>query len=487
MTHTTTGDGVVLRLPAEMQKPDVPAAVTVARVGPTGIGTADPVVTVTDGGRTAVHTNCTGEDVADIAAAVSREGLPADGADAVLDHEPDTTEFPAPIPELPGFEHGRQVLAGCGWRRPTDPEDHAAAGGFADVGTAAVWDAAGAVVGRGWGDRSQDAPLDPTWEVAREAAGSAVVVVNAHGSPPDALLLESVPFEVLEGASAAARAVGADAVLVYASAADGRALSRAREAVEAYPDPAAPMDVVEGPPEYRAAEPTMALEAIEGNHRLEARLRPPGPEEVGLHGRPTLVHTARTLAHLAVGLRADGTDSRLVTVTGEVDAPATVELSGSELRTALPAAGVDGFKAACVGGRFGGLTASLDVAPGPEALTDAGLGTGGTVEILGEGECVVDFVARRAAFASAENCGRCVPCREGTTQLAELLEDVSDGADERAKIAELQRVMRTTSICDFGVNAGRPARTAMEAFETEFEAHAGGECPAGVCTREVVA
>ena len=228
----------------------------------------------------------------------------------------------------------------------------------------------------------------------------------------------------------------------------------------------------------------MALEAIEGNHRLEARLRRPDEVAPTLHERPALVHTARTLAHLAVGVRTDEVPStRVVTVSGDVEAPATVELpETASLDVALDAVQLpDGFKAACVGGRFGGLTESLDVPVDPDALADADLGTEGTVEVLGDGRCILEFVGKRTQFAADTNCGRCVPCREGSTQLTELLRDVYDGDYDAPSIEELVRVMDGSSICEFGVNAGRPARTAMDAFDAEFLAHADGRCPTETC------
>ena len=104
------------------------------------------------------------------------------------------------------------------------------------------------------------------------------------------------------------------------------------------------------------------------------------------------------------------------------------------------------------------------------------------VELLGERRCLVALVGERARTASEENCGRCVPCREGSKQLTELLREVYDGDYDGAGIRELGRVMRRTSICDFGSEAPRPVLTAMNAFEEEFSAHADGRCPAGVCT-----
>ena len=489
MTALISADATTIRISDAGPTPDLSsvgsdADVRVVEVGSTGVPALEPLVTVTNGGETAFHTDCSTATLNTIVASV------ADGADvrvadpdAVAAHEPATGRLPAV--DLPGLGTGhRRALRGAGWRRPADPDDHEAAGGFDTPEVAAVLDAAADLHGRGWGDICHDEPLAATWETTRDADGNPAVVVNAHGTPADALLLASAPFEVLDGATAAARAVGADSVIVYVSAADDRAAETVREAAENYPDPMAAIDVVTGPAEHRASEPTMALEAIEGNHRLEARIRPPGPESVGLHGQPTLIHTPRTLAHLAVSLRGvDGPDTRTVTVEGDVAAPATVELPASDtLSSALDAVTVEGeFKAACVGGRFGGLTRDLDVGVEPSALAAAGLGSEGTVHVLSDDRCVLSFVGKRTQFAADENCGRCVPCREGTTQLTSLLRNIYDGAYVPEDIEELVRVMDGSSICAFGVEAGRPARTAVAEFESELRAHADGRCPTNSC------
>lgn len=478
MTTITTGTDPVVRIAGG----DPPASDhdgRVVAVGPTGVPALEPLVTVTRGGRTAFYARCSPERVDEVVSSLGEDVDP----DAVAEHDPEATSLP--VPDLPGLDAGeRTVLGACGWRRPTSAADHEAAGGFGDPDPEAVLSAGADLHGRGWGDLCQDGPVGETWGRVREGADGGAVVVNGHGTPGDALLLASAPFEVLDGATAVARAVGADEVVVYVSEDDEDAAATAREAATNHPDPPVPVDVVAGPPEHRAAEPTMALEAIEGNHRLEARLRPPGPAEAGLHGRPTLVHTPRTLAHLAVALRdGSGTDTRVTTVTGDVESTATVELPASgSLEEALDAVSTTGaVKAACVGGRFGGLTGDLDIAVDAASLTDAGLGTEGVVHLLSEDRCVVEFVGQRTRYAAEENCGRCVPCREGTTQLADLLRGVYDGSYDRDGMAELVRVMETSSICAFGVEAGRPARTALDAFESEFEAHADGRCPAGAC------
>jgi len=467
--------------------------VAVHEVGPTGVGAVDPLITATAAGETAFYVD-PGPDRVRSAAAALADGESAGSAgspDAVVDGDGWTDALPRP--DLQGLDRERHLLAGCGWRRPASPEDHDSAGGFVDADPDTVLDAAADLRGRGWGDWRRDEPVGPLWErVADSDTADPALVVNAHGTDrgtsADALLLASAPFEVLEGADAVARAVGASEVVVYVNEADEAAVETVREAIEAYPDPAAPMSVVTGPPVYRAAEPTMALEAIGGADRLEARLRRPDAlPTLGRgrtrDGRPALVHTARTLGHLALSLRQNGDPTRLVTVAGDVESPATVELAEEEPLSAAveavePAGEID---AACVGGRFGGLTDSLDVAADPDALADADLGTDGRVELLAADRCVLEFVGRRAQFAADANCGRCVPCREGATQLADLLRDVYDGDYDAAGVEELTRVMDGTSACDFGVDAARPARTAVARFDDTLAAHADGRCPAGSC------
>jgi len=456
----------------------------VTPVGSTGAPSLEPLVTVTAGGRTGFFPNASTDTAGTVAEAVEANGAAAvSAAPTVVDHGPDPARLPAP--QLPALAVSQRAVLGiAGWLQPTAPAAYAGTVGFDDSPVERIEEFGAALRGRGWGDWCRDEPMIGAWETARQRDGPATVVVNAHGSDADTLLLSSAPFLVLDGATAVARATDADSAVVYLSEADEAAAERVRAAADSYPDPAVPFDIVTGPAVYRAAEPTMALEAIEGNHRLEARLRPPGPDDVGLDGDPTVVHTARTLAHLATALtRGAPSNTRVVTVTGDVETPVTVELPETEpLSNALAAVDIAGeFKAAAIGGRFGGLTASLDVQPDPAALAEAELGTEGVVEVLSTDRCVVEFVGTRAQFAADNNCGRCVPCREGTVQLAELLRELYDGRFDADGIEELVRVMASSSICAFGVDAGRPTRTAIREFESEFRAHADGSCPAGSC------
>lgn len=478
---------------------DAATPVRVAEVGSTGAERLEPLAAATLDGATALFSDVTPDRIRTVIESMADGRLPTDGADATVEHEVDRTTLP--LPGIRPFGVGvRRALGRCGWVEPAnaDAYDEFAAEGVDPEDALDAVRALG-LLGRGRGDGSTDAPVADEWETARETvdAGDPVVVVNAHENDErvraDRLLVESAPLDVLDAATVVARAVGATDLLVYCNEADDLAAERARDAVAAFEERASDLSiqVATGPDAYIAGEMTMALEAMEGNDRLEARLRPPSPAAHGLYGRPTVIHTPRTLAQVREALlrpeNFDANDAdpgtRLVTVTGDVDAPTTVELpTGGSLATARDAAAMDGsFKMACVGGRFGGLTRSLDLPPGAPSLTAAGLGTNGAVELLNAERCAVATAGTRSRFARDENCGRCVPCREGSKQLLDMLRDVYGGEYRDGGIRELTRVMADSSTCDFGRTAPRPVMTAMSEFETEFEAHAEGRCPSGAC------
>lgn len=476
--------------------------VRILETGPTGIEALDPLVVATLDGETAYHPDASPERVRKIVAELEGGHLPTGEALAIVAHDPETAGLP--IPNGGALTVGdRRVLARCGWAEPADAgwyADRGALLGASETADALETAAEIGLLGRGRGDGATDEPVATTWDAVGRGTGDPVVVLNANESDPnvraDRLLLASVPVEVLDGALAVARFVGATDVIAYLNERDDLAIERVRNAAESLSEhlDGPSVQIVTGPDEYMAGEMTAALESMEGTDRLEARLRPPGPEEHGLYGRPTVIHTPRTVAQVReAALRPEWFEqsaadpgTRLVTVAGDVESRATVELATeAELGTALDAGALDGrLKMAYVGGQFGGMTRSLDVRAAAPVLSAAGLGTDGVVEVFAEGRCPVAVAGSRAKFASEANCGRCVPCREGSQQLTELLRRIYDGSFDRAAVDELARVMESTSICEFGQAAPRPVVTAMAAFQDEFRAHADGRCPSGACGGE---
>lgn len=475
-----------------------PDGVAVVPVGSTGVPSLEPLALATRDGRTAIHASADAERCAEIAGEFA-DGRPHLQAHAVVEHEPGTDRLPTPE-QGPLSVGRRRVLGPCGWTRVDEfgPESHPSL----PADSAAILDHADRVglLGRGRGDAARDRPVVEDWRTARDTEGEAVVVVNGNEADAavvgDELLLSSAPGHVLAGALAVTEVVDARDLVVYVGERDTLVAERIARAADVLAPDGVTVQVAAGPDTFAAGEPTMALEALEGNDRIEARRRPPGPAEWGLYGRPTVVHTPRTLGQLVALLRKpdaydpDAADpgTRLVTATpcgpggDAVAAAATVELpTDASIGRALAALDTHADPDwAVVGGRFGGLTRDLDVPAGAPALRAADCGTAGAIESFA-GACALAAVGRRAAFAREANCGRCVPCREGSKQLHEGLRAVYDGDHDEAGLHELLRTMGETSLCAFGREAARPARTALDRFAGEVRAHADGDCPAGEC------
>jgi NADH-quinone oxidoreductase subunit F len=161
MTAITSGDGTVVRIAEAIPDRTLPVAAAdlearVAQVGSTGATAVEPLVAVTRDGETSFHTRCSGDELDDLFAALAETGDPsAVDPDAVVEHDPETTGFPAV--DRPGLAVGvREVTSACGWRRPANPTDHEAAGGFPDSDPDAVLDLGTEIRGRGWGDWCRD-------------------------------------------------------------------------------------------------------------------------------------------------------------------------------------------------------------------------------------------------------------------------------------------------------------------------------------------
>lgn len=470
---------------------DAAADVPVVRTGPTGIDEYDPLVLATHSGRTAFFPGASPAQARAAASALADGILATEDATAVVEHASDVETLPLPS-SGPLAVGTRRVLGACGWVNPLSPTDRDFVSPAVDLPPRAL-----ELRGRGRGDVGGH--VHDVWETVRATDGDPVVVVNANepykSQRGDRTLLAGDPMAVLDGAAAVARFVGADDVVVYGNESESVLLDHVGSAADAASETLdVAVQVVAGPDVYRAGTPTPALEALEGAERIEPRVQPPTPATYGLYGRPTVVHTPRTLAQVAAAMRTpDAFDSadadpgtRLFSVVGDVEASAVVELSSTTSLTAAREAvePTSTVTFACVGGKFGGITRSLDVAPTEGSLSAAGLGADGVVELFGQGRCVVATVGSRARFASEENSGRCVPGREGTVQLAELLRDVYAGSFDPEKIRELGRVMRRSSNCEIGADAPRPVLTAIDEFEPEFRSHASGRCPSKHCRIE---
>jgi NADH:ubiquinone oxidoreductase subunit F (NADH-binding) len=339
-------------------------------------------------------------------------------------------------------------------------------------------------------------PVSAKWRSALAHPRPRVMIANGDegdpGSFADRLLLERDPARVIEGLRLAALACGADRGLIYvrseyptARASVRAALAEARATGLIGSEVGFELEVVSGHGSYVAGEETGLIHALEGL-RGSVKARPPYPTEQGWLGYPTVVNNIETLAAVPWILTHGGAayaehglgeepGTKLISLSERFARPGVVEVEiGISLRHVVEELGGglrDGSRlsAVQVGGPLGGIIGadSLDVPLSSRALAAAGaaLGHGGVVA-LDERIGAAELVKHLWAFAAAESCGACSPCRVGTRRglaLAELVVRGQDGGEHRA----LGDVMATASMCAFGRAVPAAVRSALRAYGIE--------------------
>ncbi len=381
---------------------------------------------------------------------------------------------------LPPAGVGRVLAAVRGDGRPVSLYEHLDVFGPFDAGRdlIAVTEASG-LRGRGGGGF----PTGKKLRAVADARGRPFVVVNAAEGEPasgkDKALLRHTPHLVLDGAAAAAVALGSREVIVAVGRGARSEHAVVAEALAERRDPLRwRLAVV--PDAFVAGEETALLAALAGRE-AKPTVKPPYPFERGLEGAPTLVQNAETLAHLALIARfgADwfrglGTEDEpgtaLVTLSGGVARPGVYEIElGTPLSHVLEQAGGPGEPAGAflVGGYFGGWTADQHL-----PLTRAnGLGAG-VIAVLPAGACGVRESARVARYLAGESAGQCGPCEFGLDALAAGLERVAAGqADERKRLERWAKQVAGRGACRHPDGAARFVASALSVFQDEVAQH----------------
>ena len=336
-------------------------------------------------------------------------------------------------------------------------------------------------------------PAARKWSFVRNAPKPRLLAVNADEGEPgtfkDRHFLETAPHSVLEGALIAAWAVEADEIYIYLrdEYPAAREILRAEIlALEAaglvHPGQ---ITLRRGAGAYICGEESAMIESIEGKRGLP-RHRPPYVAQVGLFGRPTLVHNVETLywireildnggdwfkghgRHGHTGLRAFSVSGR-VTDPGVKIAPAGI--TARELIDEYAGGIADGhrFKAYLPGGASGGIL--------PAALADIPLDFGtleehgsfigsAAVVVLSDRDSMRDAALNLMRFFEDESCGQCTPCRVGTEKAVKLMQAETWDAD---LLAELSQAMRDASICGLGQAAPNPMDAVLKYFPDEVQ------------------
>jgi NADH:ubiquinone oxidoreductase subunit F (NADH-binding) len=337
------------------------------------------------------------------------------------------------------------------------------------------------------------------------SARSPIVVANGvEGEPPshkDKLLMRANPHLVLDGAEAAAAAVGARHVVIavsrraagahdsMAAAIAERSRAGARERIE--------LAVL--PDRFVAGEETALVQWLNGGP-AKPTFAPPRPYEKGVRGRPTLVQNVETLANLALiarhgpaWFRELGSEaepgSMLATLGGGVARPGITELeSGSSLHAALARCGgcEEAPQALLIGGYFGSWVPFAQAVEAP--LSNAGLAPLGaalgarSIAALPDTRCGIVETARIADYLARESAGQCGPCVFGLAALADAFESIAacDGSVDVAldRIPRLYAQIARRGACAHPDGTLGLVRSALDVFASEVEAHRSGRCSA---------
>lgn len=429
----------------------------------------------------------------------------------------------------------RVVLASSGIIDPTNIYEYIARGGYSSIAKVlrtmtpdAVCDLIekSGLRGRGGGGFL----TGKKWTFARRAASDQkYLICNADEGDPGAFMdravCESDPHRLLEGMLIAAYAIGATKAYVYIRAEYPLAIQRLNEAFEqaaacgliGYDILGSGVDfsikLKMGAGAFVCGEETALIHSIEGKRGMP-RPRPPFPAVQGLFGKPTVINNVETLSNLPVILdrgaewyAAMGTTgskgTKVFALSGMVKRTGLVEIPmGTSLREVVfdIGGGIPGnrkCKAVQIGGPSGGCVpeAHMDLPTDYEELKKFGtiMGSGGLV-VVDESTCMVDFAKYFMEFIQNESCGKCIPCREGTRRMLEILEAITRPRHKEGDLDALLRVqgimhlkklaetIRATSLCGLGQSAPNPVLSTLQWFRDEYEAHVfERRCPSGSC------
>jgi len=364
-------------------------------------------------------------------------------------------------------------------------------------------------------------PTGLKWELCRkQQEKTKYIICNADEGDPgaymDRSIVEADPHSVIEGMLIGARAIGASEGYVYIRAEYPLAMERLKIAIkqaEEYgligenifdTDFSFNIHVKQGAGAFVCGEETSLIASIEGRPP-EPTQRPPYPAQSGLWGKPTTINNVETWATVPVIIdrgaqwfSSIGTETskgtKVFSLVGKINNTGLVEVPmGITLKEIIYDIGGGipkgkRFKAIQTGGPSGGcIPASLINLPVDyEKLTEAGsiMGSGGMI-VMDEDTCVVDVAKYFIDFTNDESCGKCSSCREGSSQLLEILKKITRGEGEEQDLQtleELSNVIKDTSMCGLGQTLPNPVLSTLKYFRDEFIEHIKYKrCSALVC------
>jgi NADH-quinone oxidoreductase subunit F/NADP-reducing hydrogenase subunit HndC len=363
------------------------------------------------------------------------------------------------------------------------------------------------------------------WDLARKAQGHPrYVICNADEGDPGAYMdrstIEGDPHSVIEGMITAGKAIGANHGIVYIRAEYPLAVERLRIALKQAQEYGLlgtnilgsgfdfDIEIGLGAGAFVCGEETALIKSVEGNRGMPVP-KPPFPANKGLWQLPTIINNVETFANVPVitakggaWLAKIGTEkskgTKVFALTGKVKNSGLVEVPmGTTLREIIfeIGGGIKGgkkFKGVQTGGPSGGILTekALDVQIDFDTLVANGsmMGSGGMI-VMDEDDCVVDVARFYMEFCVDESCGKCAPCRIGTSQILHLLEKITGGNGEEADIEKMETIckaMAKASLCALGQTAPNPTISTIINFRDEYLEHIHDrKCRSGKCKKLV--
>ena len=357
-------------------------------------------------------------------------------------------------------------------------------------------------------------------QVARQQEKIRYVVCNGDEGDPGAFMdrsiMEGDPHKMIEGMMIAAYAVGAQEGYIYVRAEYPLAISRLKTAIEQAEaagllgdnilgtDFSFHLHINRGAGAFVCGEGSALTASIEGNRGMP-RVKPPRTVEQGLFGKPTVLNNVETFANVPMIIN-NGADwfkgigpesspgTKAFALTGTVNNTGLIEVPmGTTLREVIfeIGGGIRGggeFKAVQIGGPSGGclITPHLEVPLDFDSLKKMGamIGSGGLV-VMDANTCMVEVARFFMNFTQNESCGKCVPCREGTKRMLEILERIVAGNGTLEDLDMLEALAHTitdTALCGLGKSAAQPVMSTLKLFREEYEEHVvDKKCRAGNC------
>ena len=431
--------------------------------------------------------------------------------------------------EVPFFKWQKKiVLRDCGIINPDEIEQYIAAGGYQPLYKALKEMNPDSVIGEvkksklgGRGGAGFSTGMK--WEFLKKAkSDTKYMICNADEGDPGAYMnrneVESDPHMIIEGMIIGGYATGATEGIIYMRAEYPLAVKRMLKAIDEARELGIlgknifetnfsfDINLVEGAGAFVCGEETAMMKSIEGKAG-RAMPRPPFPAEKGLWEKPSNINNVETWSNIPVIISKSGdwyaqtgtqksAGTKVFSLVGKVKNTGLVELPlGSTLETLVfQIGGGSGsnkrIKAVQSGGPSGGcIPVELFNTPiDYESLTAVGaiMGSGGMV-VMDQDNCMVDVARYFTEFVSSESCGKCTPCREGLSQVLNILNNITEGngrEEDMKTIENLVMVIKDTALCGLGQTSPNPVLTTLKYFRKEYEEHIKAKrCYSGTCEK----